>query len=60
MRDGGPQPQAARTSTIASRHVGGSPGLVDEDQAIGVKRRLAADEDAPGLGYIRAVLLGRV
>ena len=25
-----------------------------------IKRRLAADEHAPGLGYIRAVLLGRV
>jgi hypothetical protein len=60
MRDAGPQPQTARTSTIASRHVGGGPGFVDEEQVIGVERWLAADEDAPGLDYIRAVLLGRV
>ena len=60
MRDGGPQPQAARTPAIAARHVRGGPGLVDEDQAIGIERRRAADEHAPGLGDIRAVLLGRV
>ena len=60
MRDGAPQPQAARTPAIASRHVRGGPGLVDEDQAIGIERRLAADEHAPGLGYVRAILLGRV
>ncbi len=60
MRDGVPQPQAARAPAIASRHVCGGPGFVDEDQAIGIERRLAANEHAPGLGYIRAVLLGRV
>ena len=60
VRDRSPQPQAARTPAIAARHVRGGPGLVDEDQAIGVERRLAADEHAPSLGYIRAVLLGRV
>src|SRR5919112_417342 len=60
MRDGAPQPQAARAPAIAARHVRGGPGFVDEDQAIGIERRLAADEHAPGLGDIRAVLLGRV
>ena len=60
MRHRSPQPQAARTPTIAPRHVRGGPRLVDEDQAVGVESGLAADEDAPGLGYIRAVLLGRV
>src|SRR5919206_2245323 len=60
MRDTGLQPQTARTSAIAPRHVGGRPRLVDEDQAIGIERWLAADEHTPGLGYIRAVLLGRV
>jgi hypothetical protein len=58
--DGGSQPQTARTPAIAPRHVRGGPGLVDEDQAVGVERRLAADEHAPSLGDIRAVLLGRV
>src|ERR687893_792085 len=60
MRDAAPQPQAARTPAIAARHVRGGPGFVDEDQAIGIEHRLAADEHAPGLGDIRAVLLGRV
>src|ERR687893_1794372 len=60
MREGSPQPQTACTSAIAARHVRGGPGLVDEDQAVGVERRLAADEHAPGLGYVRAILLGRV
>src|SRR4051794_20915613 len=60
VRDTSPQPQAAGTPAIAARHVRGGPRLVDEDQAIGIERRLAADEHAPGLGYIRAVLLGRV
>src|SRR5215208_7772702 len=55
MRDRSPQPQAARTPTIAPRHVCSCPGRVDEDQALGIERRLAADEDAPGLDYIRAV-----
>src|SRR3954468_4214935 len=60
MRDTSPQPQATRTSAIAARHVRGRPRLVDEDQAIGIERRLAADEHALSLGYIRTVLLGRV
>ena len=60
MRHRSPQAQTASTSAIAARHVRGGPGLVDEDQAIGVERRLAADEHAPGLGDIGAVLLGRV
>src|SRR3954453_9658195 len=38
-----PQPQTARTSATAARHVGGRPRLVDEDQAIGIERRLAAN-----------------
>jgi hypothetical protein len=60
MRDGGTQPQTARTSAIAACHVRGGPRLVNKDQAVGVERRLTTDEHTPGLGYIRAVLLGRV
>src|SRR3954463_5574302 len=60
VRDRSPQPQTARTSAIAARHVRGGPSLVDEDQAIGIERRLAANNPAPGLGYIRPLLLGRV
>ena len=51
----------ARNSVMPNDSVRRSgPGLVDEDQAIGIESRLAADEHAPGLGDIRAVLLGRV
>jgi hypothetical protein len=60
VRDRSPQPQAAGTPAIAARHVRGGPSLVDEDQAVGIERGLAADEHPPGLGDIRAVLLGRV
>src|SRR6185369_8167613 len=60
MRHRSPQPQAARTPAIAPRHVRGGPGLVDEDQALGVESGLTTDEHTSGLGDIRAVLLGRV
>src|SRR3954454_15455586 len=60
MRHRSPQPQTARAPTIAARHVRSGPRLVDEDQAVGVERRLAANEHASGLGDIRAVLLGRM
>src|SRR3954452_15439940 len=60
VRDRRPQPQTARASAIAPRHVRGSPGLVDKDQAVGIERRLTTDEHPPGLGDIRAVLLGRM
>src|SRR6187549_3299821 len=60
VRDRSPQPQAAGTPAIAARHVRGGPSLVDDDQAVGIERGLAADEHPPGLGDIRAVLLGRV
>src|ERR1044071_4983366 len=55
-----PHSRRRRASTIAPRQVRGGPGLVDEDQAVGIESRLAADEHAPGLGDIRAVLFGRV
>src|SRR5215213_8081955 len=60
VRDRSPQPQTACAPAIAPRHVRGGPGLVDEDQVLGIESGLAADEHAPGLGDIRAVLLGRV
>ena len=52
--------RAVHRRTIAPRHVRGGPLLVDEDQAIGVESGLTANEHAPGLGDIRAVLLGRM
>src|SRR3954469_10348516 len=46
VRDRRPQPQTARAPAITARHVRGGPGLVDEDQAIGIERGLVADEHA--------------
>ena len=54
------QPQPAGGPAIAERHVGAGPGLVDEDEAIGVERGLPPDELAPRFGDIGAVLLGGV
>ena len=60
MRDGRQQAQAARAPAVAPGHVGAGPGLVEEHQALGIERRLAADEDAPRLGDVSALLLGGV
>jgi hypothetical protein len=43
---------------MAARHVGGGAGLVDEDEAARVERRLPPDEGTPGVGDIGTVLLG--
>jgi len=45
---------------VPARHVGGGPGLVEEDQMRRIERRLAPDEDPPFLGYVEAILLGGV
>jgi hypothetical protein len=45
---------------MAARHIGGGPGFVDEDQAAGVERRLAANKNPPLLGYVGPILLGGV
>ena len=52
------QAQAARDPAMAAGHVGGGPGFVDEHQAAGVERRLAANEDPPLFGYVGPILLG--
>ncbi len=54
----GPQALASRCSTVAPGHVGGGPGLVNEDQAFRVEVELTLE---PGLAPpqdIGAVLLG--
>ena len=54
------QPGAARTPPVAARHVGGGPGLVDEDQTLGVEIGLGV-EPGPALAQdVRAVLLDGV
>jgi hypothetical protein len=60
VRNADPQALTARSATVTARHVGGGPGLVDEDQALGVEIKLPFE---PGLALLRDVgttLLGRV
>ena len=54
------QPRAARTAPMAAGHVGGGPGLIDEDQPLGVEVWLGVEPGAPLLQNVRAVLLDRV
>ncbi len=59
-RNADPQALTARSAAVTARHVGGGPGLVDEDQALGVEIELPFE---PGLALLRdvgAALLGRV
>ena len=54
------QPLAARTSAMTARHVGRGPGLVDEDEALGIEVELAVEPLLPPLQDVGAVLFARV
>jgi hypothetical protein len=45
---------------MAARHVGGGPGLVDEDQTLGVETELGVEPSAALAQDIRAILFDRV
>jgi hypothetical protein len=60
VRHRGEKSQPAADAAIAACHIGGGPSLVDEDQVVGIERRLSADEDPPSLVYVAAILLGGV
>ena len=51
------QARAAPTPPGAARHVGGRPGLVNEDQAFGIEVGLGVEPGAALAQNIRAVLL---
>jgi hypothetical protein len=60
VRDADAQAFAAAAAAVAARHLRRSPGLVDEDQALGIEIKLAFE---PGLAPhqdVGSVLLGRV
>ena len=60
VRDADPQPLAPRAASVAARHVGRGPGLVDEHQALGIEVELTLE---PGLALaqdVGAVLLAGV
>lgn len=60
MRYARAQPLAALAATVATRHIGGRPGFVDEDQGFGIEVELAIEPLLPALQDIGAVLLSSV
>ena len=58
--DGCAQPFAFWRASVAARHVGGGPGLVDEDQLLRIEIELAFEPDLATLQDVGALLLGRV
>ena len=60
VRHADPQAFPAPATAVAARHVGGSPGLVDEDEPLRVQVQLAIETGLALFQDIEAVLLGRV
>ncbi len=60
LRDPVDQALAARAATMGADHVGLGPGLVDEDQAAGIKPRLVTFPALAFAGHVRPVLPGGV
>src|SRR3954466_3015419 len=58
MRHASPQPPPARGPPVAPGHVGGSPGLVDEDQPFGIEIELALEPGLAPLANVGTILLG--
>jgi hypothetical protein len=59
-RDAGPQPFTFGSAAVASRHVGGGPGLVDENELFGIEIELAVEPGFAPFQNVGAILLGRV
>jgi hypothetical protein len=60
VRDRGAQAFASGSSTVSSRHVGGGPGLVDEDERFRIKIKLSLEPFLAAFQDILAILLGCV
>jgi len=60
MRDTGDDALSAWSPAIATRHVGGRPGFVEEDKPCRVHARLDLTPGCAGLGDIGPPLLGGV
>ncbi len=54
------QPLAPPTATVAARHVGRCPGLVDEHQPLGIEVELAIEPSLALAQDVGTVLLNRV
>ena len=60
MRHADAQALAARGAAVGARHVGLRPGLVDEDQALGIEVGLGVEPGLPPLQDVGAILLAGV
>ena len=60
MRDAGAQPLPARAAPMRAGHVRRGPGLVNENQALGIKVELALEPVLPPLQDVGPILLTRV
>ena len=60
VRHADPQALAARGAAVGAGHVGRRPGLVDEDQALGIEIGLALEPGLAPLQDVGAVLLAGV
>jgi len=60
MGDGGSQSFAFGRASVAARHIGGGPGLVDEDQLFRIEIELAFEPGLATFQKVGALLLGRV
>src|SRR5262245_32968470 len=56
--EGADEALASRTAAIAAYHVGGDPGLVEEDETNWVQSPLAVPPSRAGRRHVRPVLLG--
>lgn len=60
VQHAGPQSFATWRSAIATRHVRRCPGLIDEDELLGIEIELTVEPFLAPLQDVGAVLLGRV
>lgn len=54
----GDQPLPTRRASVSTHHVGGGPGLVNEEQPVWIQARLAISPDLACGRYIRPLRLG--
>jgi len=57
VRNAHSQPFAARTAAVAARQIGGGPGFIDENQALGVEIELPLEPRFAPLRDVGTILL---
>ncbi len=59
VRDLGAQPLTAATAAMGARHIGLGPGLVDKNEAPGIKPSLVTLPACPPSRHVAPILFGR-